>query len=235
MQPYFFPYVGYFQLLMATDVFVFFDDVNFIKRGYIQRNSILQDGKSVRFSVPLHKPSQNQLINETRIKEELFDDWKKKFLRQLQHCYAKTPFYEEVINVVRKVLGAKVDSIAELAIRSIKEVCEYLGTEKDFKKSSEVDYDRRDTAEAKVLNICKQLGATGYINPLGGAALYREEAFTAESILLKFQKPVLEPYAQMSTEFVPALSILDLLFNLSPEQVKTEMEKINLIQSQTAI
>jgi len=111
MQPYFFPYIGYFQLVAAVNKFVIYDDVNFIKRGWINRNNVLINKKSNLFTVPLIKASQNTLINDTKINLKFYNIWKVKFLRSLEQSYKKAPYFTEVYNLIKNVLVLKTEYI----------------------------------------------------------------------------------------------------------------------------
>ena len=123
MQPYFFPYIGYFQLIAAVNKFVIYDDVNFIQGGWINRNNILINKKSSLFTVPLVKVSSNTLINDTKINLKFYNVWKVKFLRSLEHSYKKAPYFTEVYNLIENVLEINEnDLISKLELNSIKNV-----------------------------------------------------------------------------------------------------------------
>ena len=132
MQPYLFPYLGYFQLAASVDRFVFFDDVNFIKKGYIHRNSIVVNGELNRFSIPLKKASQNDLIKDVWV-ADTFEDWKVKFIKTLEINYSKAPYFSEVMDLLKKVL--KNDNLSELALESVRSVFEYLNKQFNCLKS----------------------------------------------------------------------------------------------------
>src|SRR5690606_28909470 len=136
MQPYIFPYIGYFQLINAVDTFVFYDDVNFIKQGWVNRNSILVNNKDMLFTVPVAKISSFSEIKDTRLDHVNYSIWRNKFCKTLIQNYKKAPFFNEVYPLIRKILDNKIDTIGELAIISIINTCEYLDMEKDFKVSS---------------------------------------------------------------------------------------------------
>src|SRR5690554_4605276 len=142
MQPYIFPYIGYFQMIKAVDKFVFYDDVNFIKKGWINRNRILVNGKDFMFTIPLEKTSQNNLILESHIKQEVYTEWRNKIYITLEQNYKSSPYYNDTIELITKVFNQNKISISELAIESIKKVSEYLGLNTIFLKSSD-NYDNR--------------------------------------------------------------------------------------------
>ena len=216
MQPYIFPYLGYFQLINAVDEFVFYDDVNFIKQGWINRNQILNNNKALGFSIPLEKASSFETIQGTKINFNLYAKWKKKFLKTLEQNYYKAPYFESIYDIVHEIIeDPKSESISELAIRSNVYISNYLGLKAKFKKSSEYFYNSKKLERTeRLLNIGNKLKAKAYINALGGQELYDKSDFKACGIDLYFLKPNLKSYKQFSEEFVSGLSIIDvLMFN----------------------
>ncbi|MFT5214586.1 MAG: hypothetical protein ACI9WV_002317, partial [Patiriisocius sp.] len=134
MQPYLFPYIGYFQMINAVDHFVFYDDVNFINRGWINRNRILVNGKDTFITVPLIKASQNKKINEINL---FFDEkMKKKMILTIELAYKKAPYYNQVIEIIKKIVNADISNIGEYAANSIITLCNYLKIETSFSYSS---------------------------------------------------------------------------------------------------
>jgi hypothetical protein len=220
MQPYIFPYLGYFQLINAVDEFVFYDDVNFIKQGWINRNQILNNNKALGFSIPLEKASSFETIQGTKINFNLYAKWKKKFLKTLEQNYYKATYFESIYDLVREIIEEpKSESISELAIRSNVNISNYLGLKTKFKKSSEHFYDSKKLERTeRLLNICNKLKAKAYVNALGGQELYNKSDFKASDIDLYFLKPNLKTYKQFSEEFVPGLSIIDILMFNSKEE-----------------
>lgn len=228
MQPYIFPYLGYFQLIHAVDTFVFYDDVNFMKQGWINRNQIIVNEKVNFFTVPLKKASSFNLINETEINESLFNKWNKKFLRKIEQNYSKAPFFKEYYPIVRKVMNSQVKTISELAILSVKETSQYLNLKTNFEISSYKfsKFQELDRTE-RLLNMCKALNADKYINALGGEELYTKQDFKKEGIDLFFLKAELAPYTQFNNNFIKGLSVIDvLMFN----DVKRGKELLNFYQ-----
>jgi len=212
MQPYFFPYAGYFQLIMEADTFVFYDDVNFITGGWINRNRILIDGEAKYLTIPCRKVSQNKLIN--KIDHDLDDKKRAKLLNKVKSAYGNAPCFKRVFPVFEEVIGSECSSIAGLAMLSITKVTDYLGMCQNFKISSH-SYDNRDLRGSdRILDICKQEGASVYVNPAGGWELYSKTEFGKYDIELQFLRPELTEYGQFKNSFVPGLSILDvLMFN----------------------
>ena len=211
MQPYLFPYVGYYQLLQAVDQFVFFDDVHFIKKGWIHRNAVLLQGERYRFTVPLLKASQNKRIQETQLHPEEYPRWGQKFLKTLHQGYRSAPFFEEVYALVRRVLLAENDSLATLAARSVTEVAAYLHVKTDVTYSSALDYDRDGDGQAKIISLCRLQRADEYVNAIGGQELYDAASFKEHQIALRFLQSQGIKYEQPASPFVPHLSIIDML------------------------
>lgn len=218
MQPYIFPYIGYFQLIKEVDLFVFYDDVNFIKRGWINRNRLLQNNEAQLFSVPLIKASQNKLINEVELG---FDEkWKNQFFLTLKHNYSKAPYYENVIGLVEDVFSEDLKTISDLAISSVLKSCSYLGLNTKYELSSDAFPETKGMDKAdRLIEICKKSNGTEYINPAGGVELYDKDYFEAREIKLFFIENEIIPYAQFGNDFVGGLSILDVLMFNSREQV----------------
>lgn len=212
MQPYIFPYIGYFQLINTVDKFVIYDDVNFIKRGWIHRNNILVNGEANMFSVPLKKPSQNSLINEVELGD--WQLWASKFLKTVEQNYKKAPNFEATYQLVANVFSEKCTFISDLALRSLKEVCSYLEISTEFVDSSTVYANNELKSQHRILDICLKERAKHYINPTGGRELYDKELFGENGILLNFIESERITYPQLKNEFKPWLSIIDvLMFN----------------------
>ncbi|CAB3713485.1 WbqC family protein [Paraburkholderia rhynchosiae] len=218
MQPYLFPYIGYFQLAAAADKFVFYDDVNFIKNGWINRNRVLL-GDEVRYlTVPLSGASPLLKINEVRI--EPHERWLRKLLESIRHAYAKAPQYPAVSALIERILTTPFETIAALASQTVVEICKYLGVGPEFVPSSAKYCNAELKGIDRVLDICEIEQATTYINLPGGRALYDNHAFSARGIELAFIEPNLRPYAQFNHDFRPALSILDVLMFNSAQRVR---------------
>ncbi|MCB0460438.1 MAG: WbqC family protein [Flavobacteriaceae bacterium] len=230
VQPYIFPYVGYFQLVNAVDLFVFYDDVHFINRGWIHRNHILVNGTSFLFSIPCAKKSQNKLINEIKVKNS--EKHIEKLIHTVKEQYKRAPFYNDVYPMVERtlLLMDKDITISEMAIRSVKEVCDYLGIEKKFVVSSETYFDSRSLSrDERIISICNECGATDYINPIGGQELYCKKFFKDRGIRLNFLESQPFRYKQFKNEFVPNLSIIDVLMFNSIDMTKKILNNYKLL------
>ncbi|UTF94156.1 WbqC family protein [Elizabethkingia anophelis] len=228
MQPYFFPYIGYFQMIKAVDCFVFYDDVNYIKGGWINRNRILINNDAKYITVPLNEASSNKLINEICIKHESKEY--RNIIKTIIQNYGKAPYFEEVFSLINKVINSDVKNISELAIKSVTEVCKYLNIETRFKISSEYFRDTKGLDRTqRLLAICKRLNAAQYINAIGGLELYSKKDFICENIELKFMQPSSVYYKQFGDEFFGGLSIIDVLMFNSPEEINIMLSQYKLI------
>jgi len=214
MQPYFFPYIGYFQLISAVDKFIFYDDVNFIKGGWINRNRLLHNGKAQYFTVPLVAASSHKLIREVEIAYAL--DWLTPMFELLRHDYGKVQHYAEGHEILDRVLRSGARTITEMAKSSVMSVCDYLGVRADFEMTSTIYGNGMLRGAARVLDICKREGATQYVNLPGGRDLYNAEAFAEAGVTLAFLRPDLAAYPQRSDIFIPGLSIVDAMMHLGP-------------------
>jgi hypothetical protein len=210
MQPYFFPYLGYFQLVQAANHFVLYDDVMFIKKGWINRNRILMQGSDFMFTVPLEKQSQNKTIRESTVAWNA--DFPAKFLVQLRSAYKKAPHVEAVMALIEGVLAQKPISLADLAGNSIQATWNYLGLTKEFYYSSAMSVSADLGRAERLMEITKSFGESEYINAANGKSLYDKPTFAKEAIDLQFIQSELPVYAQgTNADFLPGLSIIDVL------------------------
>jgi WbqC-like protein family len=227
MQPYVFPYIGYFQLINAVDLFVFYNDVNFSKKGWINRNKILLNGKEFLFTIPCTDASQNKLICDTKIGFEIKE--RNKLLATIQQAYRKAPFFKEVYDIVENVFSADYEFIDEMAIVSVKETGKYLNVGTQFAESNN-RYNNSGLMQAdRLIDICLQEKATFYINAQGGTDLYDRKYFLSHTINLQFIKPGTIVYKQFDDEFVPSLSIIDVLMFNQKEEVKQMLRSFELV------
>lgn len=219
MQPYLFPYIGYFQLIYASDLFLIYDDVAYIKQGYINRNNILSANGAVRITVPVPGASSNKLISELS-----FSDDVPKTLKTIEQSYTKAPYFESVFPIIRGVLEFEDRSIAAICQKSYEDIFAYLGVSKRIKRTSELEYNRSCPARDRLIALCHQFGADCYINAAGGRKLYAKPDFSEKGIDLKFVDSLPIEYSQGGVGFVPNLSIIDVLMNCCPSQVIEHME-----------
>ena len=228
MQPYFLPYLGYFQVMNAVDKYIVYDDVNFIKGGRINRNVILNEGKPLQFNILLHEASPTKLIKEV----ELLDDMRsrEKLLKTFYYSYHNAPFFKEVYPFLERVINNPEKNLALFIYYSFKEINDFLGIKTDLVLSSSVDKDCSLKAQEKVYNICETMGATDYYNSVGGRELYNHDEFKKRGINLHFLKMDDDiVYKQFNNEFVPYLSIIDVIMFNSKENIKTMLERYTLI------
>lgn len=229
MQPYIFPYIGYFQLLSAVDKFVVYDDVNFIKGGWINRNNILVNKQAHLFTVPLEKASYLSHIRETAVNSRIYDSWKMKFLRTLEQSYKKAPYVQEVFPLVSNVLDVQPTNISSLAVSSLKAVCDYMGITTEINDSSIIYNNTHLRAQERVLDICKTETAEQYINPIGGRELYSKEQFRERGVALHFIQTDKIEYEQFRNDFIPNLSIIDVLMFNNREEVRELLKRYQLV------
>tara|TARA_B100000959_G_scaffold107806_1_gene113564 strand:- start:4223 stop:4927 length:705 start_codon:yes stop_codon:yes gene_type:complete len=213
MQPYLFPYIGYFQLINAVDTFVIHDDVQYIKSGWINRNRFLLNGKEYLFTFSVKKNAFIQFINQ-RYYSDKFEMEKGKFLRVLKQAYSKAPFYSKIFSLTREILSHKDLNVSSLNLFGIKKFCEYLGISTPMVLSSELKKNCSLRNEARVIGINRVLKATHYINPVGGINLYSKELFSKNGLKLLFLKSSEIKYEQFNDAYLPGLSIVDVcMFN----------------------
>lgn len=225
MQPYFFPYIGYFQLVNAVDKFVFYDDVSFINRGWINRNRIIINSEVNYITVNLLGASQNKLINEIGI-----IDNREKLKKTILLAYRKAPLFEQFWPIIEDVFNYKTETISELAAFSVIKTFEYLGVTTVFEFSSQKYADTSNLRkDERLIEICKRNNATEYINPIGGTELYEKAQFSGHGINLHFLRTNPIQYRQFGEVFIPNLSIIDLVMFNPIEQIQEMLDNFELI------
>jgi hypothetical protein len=228
MQPYVFPYIGYFQMIHAVDVFVFYNDVNFIKGGWVNRNRILFNNEAKYLNIPCKGISSYKPIKEIYINYSLKDY--NNILINIKQAYGKAPYFDKVFPMLERLIENRYNTISELAINSCIEISKYLNINTEFKVSS-IDYPSSYGLErsTRLFNIIKQLDGDKYINAIGGQDLYNKDAFLNEGIELFFIKSNPIEYKQFNNEFVPWLSIIDVLMFNTVDEIQLMLEKYELI------
>lgn len=226
MQPYFFPYIGYFQLIKSVDVFVIYDNIKYTKKGWINRNRMLQNGKDVMFSLPLKNDSDSLDVCERELSTDFNRD---KLLNQIKGAYRRAPYFEQTYLLVESIVRYKDSNLFRYLHNSIVSTCNYLGIDTDIKISSEIANDHSLKNQDKVLSLCEALGANTYINAIGGMELYSKERFSNKGIDLKFIKSKPFEYAQLGAEFVPWLSIIDVMMFNSAKTIQEQFIEFDLI------
>ncbi len=219
MQPYFFPYIGYYQLMNAVDEFVVYDQIQFTKKGWIHRNRFLSNGSPAYFSLAIKKDSDYKDVVEREI-SETFD--KAKLLRQLQGSYRNAPHYATVFPVVEQILMHNEPNLFAFLLNSLEVIKDYLSISTPLIVSSSIQADHSLKGKDRVIDIVKTSGGNKYINPIGGVELYDKSEFADQDIELSFIKAEILPYQQSKAEFVPALSILDVMMFNALEEIQEQ-------------
>jgi len=224
MQPYFLPYIGYFQLINSVDKYVIYDDVQFIKGGWINRNNILLNGDKFMFNLILNGASPNKLINEISINSN-----QNKLIKTIENSYKKAPHFKSGFSIACRVIEYKELNLAKFIGNSIFEVCNYLNINTEIIYSSELDKHNDLKAQDKVISICKLLKADTYLNAIGGQELYNKDHFKKESVDLTFLRTNLTSYNQFNNEFIPRLSILDVIMFNSIDEINKMLDNYNVL------
>ena len=217
MQPYFFPYLGYFQLISSSDVFIIYDNIKFTKKGWINRNRILVNGHDALFSLPLKKASDFLDVREREL-SEAFD--RAKLLSQFAGAYGKAPQFATAFREISAIVSHPATNLFDYIHNSVIRVCAYLGIRTKIVVSSTLPIEHQNNkAQDKVIALCKALNATEYLNPIGGAELYDRAAFRGAGLDLFFLKMGDVRYPQFNDAFVPSLSIIDVMMFNSVERI----------------
>ena len=216
MQPYFMPYIGYFQLIAAVDIFVVYDNIKYTKKGWINRNRILMNGEDLIFSLPLKNSSDNlDIIN--RELSSVFD--RRKLLRQFKGAYSKAPYFNETFQLLERIVNCEYTNLFQYIHYSLTEICFHLGIDTEIRISSDIVTDHTLKGEERVLNLCQTLGAKTYINSIGGINLYSKDVFSSSGTTLRFIKSNPISYQQFEAAFVPWLSIIDVMMFNTVKQI----------------
>lgn len=227
VQPYFLPYIGYFALINAVDKFVYLDDVQYIRRGWVNRNRIkVADGWHY-ITMPVKKAPQSASINEVFV----VDDEKeiKKVINSIEYSYRKAPYYDQIKDLTFGLIVPGVN-ISRLNIDLTNRICNYLNYETIFYISSEIKQDNSLKGQDKIINICQILGGDHYINPIGGTELYSKEIFMKCGIKLNFIKMNELVYPQGKGDFIPNLSMIDVLMWNDKESIRNMLNNYTLVE-----
>lgn len=220
MQPYFLPYIGYFQLINVVDKFVVYDNIKYTKKGWINRNRILVNGSDEYITLPLTSASDSFYINQRRLADTFSTD-KRKILNKVRENYRNAVCFSIVYTILEEILEFQNNNLFDFVFNSLKIVCNYLDISTEFIVSSTLPIDHALKAEDKVITICKQQGAAMYINPIGGTELYSKERFKANDIDLKFLQANPKDYPQLGSGFISNLSILDVMMFNQKDKITT--------------
>lgn len=214
MQPYFLPYLGYFQLMTSTDRFVYYDDVAYIKQGWINRNNMLLNGQSHLFTLELKGASSFKKINDIEVGGN-----RMKLLKTFQQAYIKYPYFKDVEPLLVRIFECKLTNLFNYILETHLDIFHYLSIDVNYLVSSAINKDDNLKGKDKVIDICKNLGATSYVNAIGGQHLYSKDDFRKENIELYFLK----------SGNIPRLSIIDVMMNYPPEYIRNMLNDYELI------
>ena len=217
MQPYFFPYIGYFQLIAAVDLFIVYDNIKYTKKGWINRNRMLQVGKDVMFSLPLKDDSDELDVCERKLAVDFKRD---KLLNQIKGAYRRSPYFTQTVPLIEEVMDYDDSNLFRFLHHSIVKTCEYLGVTTEIKISSSIAINHGLKNQDRVLALCAAVEADVYVNAIGGMELYSRENFLEKGIDLKFIQSKPFEYAQFGDTFVPWLSIIDVMMFNPIETIK---------------
>jgi len=235
MQPYFLPYPGYFALIAQSDQWVVFDDAQMIRHGWVDRNRVLHPTEGWQYlKVQVQKHARETPIREVRVSADA--DWGPRLVRQLQH-YRKAPFFRPVISLLGELLQGSGEDLSALNVRVLAGVCAYLGLPFAPLLHSQIEYDRGAVQGPGdwALVVSRVLGATAYVNPPGGRDLFDASAFAAQGTALRFLRWPDSPYPQLRPGYEPALSIVDLLFALPPDEIRARLLAAPLEEAAPAV
>jgi len=227
MQPYFLPYIGYWQMMNLVDQYVLYDDVNYINRGWINRNRILVNGKIQYIRLPLQGASQNKLICDLNVCQNI--KFANKDLRTIELAYRKAPYFETIFPLIVKIYKFDGEKIVDYIRNSFEIICGYLHIETKLILSSSLKKDKSLHGQDKILAICEELNATEYYNAMGGQKLYSHNEFEKRGITLKFLETKKIEYCQFGNLFQENLSILDVMMFNSKQNIHQYLNEYRLI------
>lgn len=217
MQPYLLPYIGYFQLISHVDRFVIYDDIQYTKKGWINRNRFLRNGEPVIFTVPLRKASDYLDVRDREV-ADAYDA--AKLVSQISNAYRKAPAFNQAMPLIEDILSHSEKNLFEFIRYSVDQICDYLSIDTPLIVSSSLGDTSQLKGQERVLALCSALSADAYVNPIGGLDMYRASDFRAQGIDLAFIRRGAVEYEQFNRPFVPDLSILDVLMFNSAEHAR---------------
>jgi hypothetical protein len=219
-QPNFLPWPGYFYKIANVDEFVFLDNVDIEiggSKAITHRTKINSQNGASWLSNPIQK-SQSKIISELTY---VHSDWKEKNLKTIFLNYKKAPYFNEVFPLVEKIFTFESNNLSDFNINSISVICNYLGIKTNFSKASElnlIDTDRN----GRIIEICKSRNCEVYFSGKGAVNYHDESLFEAHGVTIKYTDFSPKTYIQIHGEFVPGLSIIDLLFNENDFRIKNK-------------
>ena len=218
MQPYYIPWYGFLEQLKLADYFVFYDDVQYVKRTLMNRVSVKDENSSLWMTIPLNKVHQGQNINVTKIQD--ISDWKEKHNERLKNAYNTTEFFDDFTIVCNEIYSHTSLILSEFTINAIKEIAAYysFNNSTDYFLSSDLNIEGKSSE--RLIAICKELGATTYITGFGALNYLDFELFEQNDITVEFMNYSKKPYPQINGEFNPFVTSLDLIANTGPNGVR---------------
>jgi len=236
MQPYFFPYLGYFDLINRSDRWIVFDTPQYMREGWVNRNRILHSREGWQYIiVPLKKHSRETPINQVEAVE--CPDWRRKIVNQFTHYRGRAPFYRDTIALLEDCLAGDEQLLSRINVKCLGKVCQYLGISWKPEIFSEMHLSLGPVEEASdwALRIAEAAGANDYLNPPGGKDLYDPERFARHGIRLRIQADFNFAYDCAGYEYVPKLSVLDALMWASPSDIKAHLDRIKMVESEELV
>lgn len=218
MQPYLLPYIGYFQLIANADMFVIYDNIEYTKKGWINRNRILQNGDATTFTIPLQKDSDFLDVRERYI-SQVFN--REKLLNQITGAYRRAPYFDDALPLLQRTVRFEEENLFGFLKNSLTEILDHLEIQARVVVSSDVPIDHDLRGQDKVLALCRQLGASSYVNTWGGMDLYSRDTFRDNGVDLQFIRPKQFEYPQFGQPFIPWLSIIDVLMFNPIDQIRS--------------
>lgn len=223
-QPYLFPYIGYWQLINMSETYVISDSMQYIKKGYINRNNILVDGKRHMFTLEVLGAHSDKLINEIEV-----GDNPKKFLKSIFHTYKKAPYFHEIYPLIEKILLNDEKNLAKFVGYSVEKIASFLEMDTKFIYLSDLQGETLLRGQDRTIDICKRVDADHYVNAIGGQELYDKNSFSKSGITLNFLSSETIEYKQFNNKFVPNLSIIDIMMFNSKDEILKIMDRCKLI------
>ena len=213
MQPYFLPYIGYFHLVNSVDEFVIYDNIQYTKKGWINRNRILVNGSAKTITLPLKKGSDYLDVGDRYLASSWEQD-REKLLNIIEQSYQKAPYFNTVYPLIQECINVSETNLFKFILNTLNKLNSYLDISTKITTSSTLNIDHSLKSQSKVVAICRELNASTYINAIGGQGLYKVQDFKDEGLALKFVKSPPLLYKQYKNEFIPWLSVLDVvMFN----------------------
>ena len=229
MQPYLFPYLGYFQLMVACDEFIVFDDAQYVKLGWINRNRILLNGSPEWLGLPVRAAAHELPVNQRKYQFDSIEP--RRFLRRIEGVYRKAPFFPRVFSLLQQIIGLSDDNVARFNANQLRTLAKALGIGTPILLASQLAKDMRLKNQELVIDICTSRSATEYVNAIGGKHLYRASRFSRDGMSLRFLHSEAAPYEQFGQPFVPGLSIIDVMMFNPADSIGTMLWQYSLRES----